>query len=295
MTTTTKIFVILVSLFAFIFTPMAIQFAARTENWKELADQYREQRDTALAQQAGAQAILAAETQNYKDQLGQQEQRLLQSRQTIDQLEQQIDELTQERDQALRSRDNWETSARLLTGEMKIKTEHNQELAAAKETCLERERELQSRNIDLNDRVKELSSNLVVLRQQLRQVQEELAACRSENEELRDKLNLGRAGQAMTSEPTPSARAETPVAVSPIQGTITEVRGTLATVDVGSASGLKEGMVLVVTRDGQYVGDMEVTSDMTPNEAIARIIRETKLQIRQGDQIVDETSFETRQ
>jgi len=36
--TTTKIFIVLVCLFAFLFTPMTIQFVARTHNWRKLAE-----------------------------------------------------------------------------------------------------------------------------------------------------------------------------------------------------------------------------------------------------------------
>ena len=49
MTTVTKIFVILVCLFAFIFTPMAIQFAARSYKWRDLAQQYQDSAETAHA------------------------------------------------------------------------------------------------------------------------------------------------------------------------------------------------------------------------------------------------------
>ena len=46
MTPVTKIFVVLVCLFAFIFTPLAISFVARSDNWKQLAQSWADQAET---------------------------------------------------------------------------------------------------------------------------------------------------------------------------------------------------------------------------------------------------------
>lgn len=293
MTTITKVFVILVSLFAIMFTVMTVQFAARTHNWRQLAENYRQAAETAQASQRNALAIAASEAEQCRDLQNREHQKVLDAQQQISSLQQQIDALTQEKNQLALARDNWEQSARTLTAQMEIATKHNQELSEAKEQALARERQLQAQNIQLNDRVKELSANLVVLTQQLNQRVEELTAFRNENEQLRQSAGLGRAGEPMTSTPTPSARASTPTATSPIQGSVTNVQGNLATVDVGSSSGVAEGMVMVVLRDG-YVGDLEITSDITPTEAVGRIVRAEGKQVRPGDKVVDANSFESR-
>ena len=293
MTTTTKIFVILVCLFAFIFTPLAIQFAAQKHNWRELANDYRSDLEIAYANERSVMAIAASEIERHKALRDKQYDSLLALQQEAAQLERQIADLTQERDQSNRSRDDWETSARLLTAEMAVKTRHNQELNDAKEKALARERELQARNLQLNDRVKELSAQLVVVTQQLNQKLQEIVAYREENKQLRHESGLGLGRGPLIGSPAPSAQAKTPAASSPIYGTVTRVEGSLATLDVGSASGLSEGSEMVVLRNNDWICDLRITSQITPQEAVGEVMvgAEDK-QIRSGDQVQDVLSFE---
>ncbi len=294
MTTTTKVFVILVCLFALIFTPLAIQFAARTYNWRQLAEGYRDQAETADAQARSALAVGASEAAYYQDLLKAEHARTLAGEQRTAELQRAIDKLTQDRDELARSRDNWETSARLLTAEMTARSQHAQSLSEAKEKAQGRERELQAYNLQLNDRVEELSANLVVLNQQLNQRLQEITGYRDENRTMREQLKLGTSGGPVTAGPAPAARAATPAATSPITGEVTAVREGLVTVNVGSASGVREGLQLVVLRSNDYICDLQVTANVTPNEAVARVLMDAGRQVRPGDQIVDAGSFEAR-
>jgi len=293
LTTTTKIFVILVCLFAFVFTPLAISFAARTHNWRALANDYRSELEIAYANQISAMAIAASEIERHTALHDKLYDRFLALQQKAAQLERRTADLAQERDQLSRSRDDWETSARLLTAEMAVKTSHNKELNDAKEKALARERELQARNLQLNDRVKELSAQLVVVTQQLNQKLQEIVAYREENKRLRHESGIGQARGPLIASPAPSARAMTPAAISPIYGTVTRVEGSLATLDIGSTSGLSEGSTMVVLRDGDWICDLRITSQITPQEAVGEVLipAEDKW-IRPGDKVQDAPSFE---
>lgn len=293
MTTTTKIFVILVCLFAFIFTPLAISFAARSYNWRELANDYRNELEIAYANQISAMAIAASEIERHTALHDKLYDRFLALQQKSDQLERRTADLIQERDRLERSQDDWETSARLLTAEMSVKTSHNKELNDAKEKALARERELQARNLQLNDRVKELSAQVVVLTQQLNQKLQEIVAYREENKQLRRASGLGQARGPLIASPESSARATTPAVTSPIYGTVTRVEGSLATLDVGSASGLSEGSQMVVLRGDDWVCDLRITSQITPQEAVGEVLflAEDK-RMRPGDKVQDQPSFE---
>lgn len=295
MTTTTKIFVILVSLFALIFTPLAIQFAARTHDWRQAAENFRDQAETAYANERSAYAVAAAEVEYYRDLLKTERGNLANAQQRISDMERQGDQLKQERTELGSSRDNWEASARLLTSQLAVASDRNKILTDAQDSLLRREQELRSQNNQLVDRVKELSAQVAILDQQHKQKVEELAAFREENQKLRNQLKLGQAGQVMVPTATPAARAETPVATSPIVGQVTEVNGTLATINVGAASGVHEGMTMIVTRNGDYICDLEITSNVTPNEAVARIrFEDSGRRVRVQDRIMDEASFASR-
>lgn len=293
MTTTTKIFVILVCLFAFVFTPLAISFAARTENWRALANDYRSELEIAYANQISAMAIAASEIERHTALYNKLYDRVLNIQQKCTELERRLADLTQERDQLKRSRDDWETSAQLLTAEMAVKTSHNKELNDAKEKALAHEQELRARNLQLNDRVKELSAQLVILTQQLNQKLQEIVAYREENKRLRRETGLGQARGPLIASPAASAQAMAPALTSPIYGTITRVEGSLATLDVGSASGISEGTQMVVLRDDDWICDLRITSQITPQEAVGEVLIEAKdRRIRPGDKAQDAASFE---
>ncbi len=158
MTTTTKIFVILVCIFSFILTPLVIAYAAQKENWRKLANDTRAELNIAYASQQSALAILNAEEARYAALQKRDLDRYLDLQQQYARLQTELGDLSRERDELKRSRDAWTTSASLLTAEMAVKTAHNKELTDAKEAALSGERELQTRNLQLVDRVKELDA-----------------------------------------------------------------------------------------------------------------------------------------
>jgi len=294
LTTITKVFVILVCLFALVFTPLAIQFAARSHNWQQVAESFRDQAQTAYANERSAYALAAAEVEYYEDLLRSERQSHADARARIAELERQQDQLTQKGNELQASQDSWSRSATLLSNQLAVESQRNKELAKAREDALSRERELQTQNLQLTDRVKDLSTEVAILDEQNKQRAEEIASHREENKKLREQLKLGQAGQVVTTA-TPTAVAATPVAAGPVVGEVTDVSGPLATINVGSSSGVREGMVAVVTRGGNYVCDLEITSNVTPNEAVGRIMyEEPGRRIRAGDKVQDATSFETR-
>ena len=69
MSTTTKIFIVLVCLFAFLFTPMTIQFVARTHNWQKLAQTYQDNALTSQIHNRNVIALTWAEKQALADEM----------------------------------------------------------------------------------------------------------------------------------------------------------------------------------------------------------------------------------
>jgi regulator of replication initiation timing len=294
LTTTTKIFIILVCLFAFIFTPMAIQFAAQTHDWKQLAQDFANDWETAEAEVRGVKAAAASQIEHYKTLRNQVADRLQDAEDRLGELNQQLTNLTGEYDRLKLEHGSLKTASELQNATMAILARHNDEMKKNITSLVSRELDLQTRNAQLNDRVKELTAQAVVLTQQLNQKLQQMAACRDENETLRQQANLGRAGEFLSLGPSPSARASEAPARSPVRGRVKAVEGNLATIDVGSASGVTPGMTMVVMRDGDYICDLQITSEVTPSEAVGEIKRETGKRIRPDDVVVDEASFNAR-
>jgi hypothetical protein len=294
LTTTTKIFVILVCVLTFIFTPLVISYAAQKENWRQLARNYREELNVAYANERSVMAIAASETLRLKAMQDQQRLRMVDMQQRLADSQEKLASLSRQRDQLAMSEDDFREAARLLSAEMAIKSHHNEKLNEAREQALQRERELRLKNLQLRDAIKEADAKLVVLKQQLRQKVEELAYYRQENKELRAETGVGMAEPPFSAVPEGPAQAAAPASAAPIRGTITQVEGALATVDVGSAAGVRQGMRMVVLRDSSYVCDLEITDTVTPTEAVGRILLERDKRIRPGDKVEDAASFAQR-
>jgi len=285
----------LVCLFAFIFTPLAIHFGATTYDWKQLAEEYRQVAETALAREKNAVAVTLSEIQHYKNLLDVEYNRRMENLQRIANQDKKIDELTLERDQLNRSKDNWETSARLLTAQLAVQGKHNQELNETKENLLARERELEAVNINITEQLKRQRAESEVLKEEIYQLKEMVAFQEKENEKLRMQFQIGKAAQVPFSTPTPTAEAAAPATISPINGSVTEVRGRMASIDVGESSGVRKGMTMVVLRDSNYVCDLVITS-VAPHEAAGEVNLELMggRRIRPSDRVMDLNSFQSR-
>lgn len=296
MTPVTKIFVVLVCLFAFIFTPLTIGFVAQTYNWKTLAEQYNSKMEAALAVERATLGSAASAISHY-------EAVREADRQTIRDLQNEKAALEQDRQDRIQaieaceaSRASWESSAQTLAAQLKVIVAKDEALSAENKRLADSEQDLRARNDDLQDRVEELSANSVTLAQQLKQKGEELTAVRQENEQLRQKLRLGKPDGVLTSAAEPSARPETPVAAHEIRGSVTQVQPSegLASVDVGSSAGLAKGMVMAVIRGSEYICDLVITDKVDPTQAVGKIVNQGGKEIRPGDTVVDEQSLMAR-
>jgi TolA-binding protein len=296
LTPVTKIFVVLVCLFAFIFTPLAISFVARSHNWKALADQYDNAARTALANERAALGTAASLESYYQRLRDQDSLRVHDMEKQIADLEQKIEQLTREKEGLEASRASWESSAQTLTAQIAVTNSVDKSLREDNKRLSASELDLRTRNDSLQSRVQELSANAVTLAQQLRQKIEELTAVRQENDQLRKSLHLGQASEALTSTPTPTAKATTPTPHGEIRGTVTQVKANqgLASIDVGSSAGVTEGMVMAVIRDSEYICDLVITDKIDPTQSVGKITAEGARQIRPGDTVIDEQSLMAR-
>jgi small-conductance mechanosensitive channel len=83
-----------------------------------------------------------------------------------------------------------------------------------------------------------------------------------------------------TSAPVGAVRSDVP-----ISGTVTSVRGELASINVGSAKGVKPGMQLIIYRGSEYVAKLRV--DQVDVGQSAGIISDKRLDPLQGDKVTD--------
>lgn len=271
----TKIFVVLLSVFSIAFTSMTVAFVARTANWKETADRYREHAqvaDTTLrhahAAHAAVEATLRDDARELQRRIGELETQLQGARTEVGQVRADLA-------QAQSEKSSVEAINRGLLAQLQVAEAARSEYQRQRDGLEERNMELERRGVDLNDRVNELTSQLAVLLEQKRQYEQQINILRTENEKLSQAH--GGAGRPIAFESAegaamPGVTAVTPVTAAAIRGRIRAIEGDLITLSVGSADGVKKDMVFVIHRDGNYIGDVKISA-VEPSQAAGRLIR----------------------
>lgn len=291
MSTTTKIFIVLVCLFAFIFTPMTIQFVARTYNWRNLAQTYQDIAQSSQIHNRNLIALSLAEKQAMTDELESMRAANRQQQELILKLQGDLDQRNVEKARLDSANIDLEGKVTMLSGAVKVKTDENKVLTEANQSLREQNDTLMTRNIDLNDRNKELSAQLLIREQKLRMLEEENLAIRKENERLRETGRLAGPAAPGPVGPAPTAEPAGPAATSPIRGRVTDVQGDMAQIDVGSSDGVTKGMAFVVYRGSTYLGDLQVEV-ADPGTAVGRLQLAGHGDIKTGDAVRDKASFD---
>ncbi len=292
MSTTTKIFIVLVCLFAFLFTPMTIQFVARTLNWRKLAETYRDVAEAAQVHNRNVIALTFAEKEAINDEIEKMRQAQRKWEEENTSLRQELARLQAAYATLDLDRVNLDTRNSLLAAAVKVKSDENQILTDNNAKLRSRNAALIQKNVELNDRVKELSAQLLIREQKLRMQEEENLAIRQENERLRESGKVAPAsGVPGPVGPVPNVEPMGPAATSPIRGQVTDVQGNSAEADVGSADGVKKGMVFVVMRDGKYLGDLRIEV-VEPRSSVGSLELRGQGEIKKGDSLRDKASLE---
>ncbi len=284
----TKVFIVLLVLFSIAFTSMTVAVVARTPNWRDLADKYQEHArvaDTALRHEIAANAALLAtlrdDVQLKLERIGELETQLQAARDEAAQLRAEVAKAGAERSSA-------EAMNRGLFAQLQATEKARSEYLKQRDDLESTQIDLQQRNIDLGDRVNELTAQIDVLLEQQRHYEQQINILRTENERLAQAG--GTRSRAMTlEEPAgaamPGVTPVTPVAARAIRGKVLEVSGSLVTISVGSADGVRKDMVFVIHRQGQYVGDVQVNM-VDPNQSAGRLLR-GNMTPQVGDDITD--------
>ncbi|MBN1943899.1 MAG: hypothetical protein JW849_11450 [Phycisphaerae bacterium] len=141
-----------------------------------------------------------------------------------------------------------------------------------------RETKLQQEVIELRDQWKQQQALAERLAQNNRVLKEQAENLRQQNVEMAQKL------KDFEAKGLPTDTEETTLTPdSKIAGTITAVRDNIASVNIGSAHGLKKGMQLIVFRGGQFVGYLKIET-VDVNEA-AGVMTKKVLAPMQGDKV----------
>lgn len=285
MSTLTKVFIVLLTVFSIAFTTMTVSIVAQQTNWRTLAERYQQQRDIADTNLRHQIAAGAAELATAQEVIQGHLRRITEleaqaSRHAMILSEKEADLAVAKAEKSSRDATNSALLAQLES------TEKARAAFQTQRDELERRAiDLERRNIDLNDRVNEQTARIAVLIEQKRQYEQQLNALRG-----------GTRVSALPSEDPASAalpgvHPATPALAGGIHGTVVDVSGNVVTISVGASDGVLKDMVFVVHRGHQYVGDLQVTM-VDPNRAAGRPVG-AAFTPQPGDQVTDAVSLAT--
>lgn len=288
MSTLTKVFVVLLVAFSIAFATMTVSVVSQTTNWKALADDYQQHAQIAdttlrnLIASNAAELTTAQDTiRSLRDDIADSQSKLRDSTNEVTRLQGELARTALEKSSA-------EVINRGLLAQLQS-SEAARDAYRKQRDELERSRvDVQRRNIDLNDRVNELTAQVTVLMEQKRQFEQQINILREENQRLAQGTP-GAATGGPTEEPTGAALtnvvATGPTARSPIRGEIVDVSGNIVTISIGAADGVKDGMLFVVHRDDQYIGDIKI--DLVDPKTAAGRPTGARFGARVGDKVTD--------
>ncbi len=285
MSTTAKIFVVLLALFSVFFAAVAVTYVSLSTDYKKEAQNWKSQATAARVEAASMAASAKATMQQLQGQISQLTTQIEHVQAKISETESELgkknSELTAERSK----REAAEADAKRVLEMQDLDKKRADRLEARNKEMLDQTIDLQKRNLDLNKRVKELTQQVTILDEQVRALKEQRYAL---EQQLSGASKAGRTAAAPV--PGQAIQAAAPaVSGTPIRGKILEVKGSVASISVGSADGVAEGMSFIVYRGKDYLGKLKITT-VEPNRAGGDLTL-VRGEIRPQDRVADERSF----
>ncbi len=267
---------------------MTISVVARSANWKDTAQKYEQHARTADTNLRNLISASAADMATARDnvRLHREQNNRLQAK--LHNNSSELAVIRTEIAQLKADKTSAEAMNRGLLARLNVAENAREEYHKQRNGLEKRGIDLERRNIDLNDRVNELTAQVSVMIEEKRQFEQQVKILQDQN----SKLSQGsRSPSGMVTFESASGTAMSgvdalsPVAATPIRGRVIEMNGKLVTISVGGSDGVKEGMIFVIHRDGEYVGDVKIDL-VDPNSSAGRIVR-SSVNPGLGDMVID--------
>lgn len=268
----TKISVVILVVLVLLAVPVFITKATVDPSYRQLAEEQKREIQ-ALSQTARMQnAALQVAQRERDDARTATSETAAQKQARIDQLEVENSSLKQTVNQLK----NDVTGISGTLAQMKVADEANlartKELEAKLAAAIAEADKLQKESISLNTLLKQAQAD--------KDNWEQLVRVRDETiHQLEEELERRAAAGAT------AAAAESPTIAAQVVGTVTAVRGDYASINLGSAKGIKQGMQLVVYRGSEYVAHLRV--EEVEVQQAAGVITDRRGAVQQGDKVAN--------
>lgn len=270
----TKILVILLSIFSILLCGMIVTFVGNTANYKEQLESQKQLGNVLQADLASKDELYNAQVKKSEELQKKYDADLLAAEGERNKLASDLRSAQRLAQQYQAQSDSWkgvlagfEQSVRNLQASL---SQTQQQLDQAREQGIKDQKELNQITADLYEKIVQLQSMEAERRRLLEQ-----------KTELEKQLASDERPQAATAAGpvTPLSRTATPAAASPaasnVKGLVTAIDRNMVTISVGSADGIKENMVLHVTRGVSFLCDIVVTNvDINQSAGVLELVQQ---------------------
>jgi hypothetical protein len=278
--TMTKVFIVLTTVLSITASALFIGAAAQWANWKEVAQTYQQLQHAELVKRMNLEATTAAALAMKDAGLADSSARLARSQEDNTRMANELatvrNDLARRTNEAVAAEAGRKKQEEILA----VQTAELTGLQKQTQTLLTQNIDLQTRNQRLNSRVLELTSQVTIATDQIRNLQEKLYAMEQQVAGVAPRAYR----QAAAELEIPRVAPVTPTVAGPIRGEITSVNSGYASISVGETSGVVSGMVFLIYRGSQYVGEFVVDS-VRPTESGGKL-QTLAGQVSAGDRVM---------
>jgi len=288
LTTLQKVFIVVLTVFAIVFSMLVIQFTAQNTNNKKLAEDWQSQfkQEQQLRLLSDNQQKITEE--HFNKVIKTQQEELSKTRAEMDKISNQLsslnNELLGERQKTASLTGQLNQSGNMISaGDAERKQLQTQLESVRKDNS-----GLRADNFKLSEVNQKLELQRQLYEQEIRLLKEQNFSLGERLEKLRSRGSVS-AGESAPTASSGKAQPTTEAEGSPILGQVTEVRGSLASISIGSAQGVKNGMEFIIYRNGQYLGKLRINK-VLPSQAAGELLQKQG-NIQPGDKVTDKFQF----
>lgn len=273
MSTLTKVFIVLTAIFSITSSVLFIGYAAQESNWKKVAQSAETRAEAEWAQRAALLASTEAALAMKGEQVAAAMREIADLQKKLGLAADREATLTRNLAEKTNEAAGFEAGRTKLQEILDVQTAQLRSAEEQNRTLVTQGIDLQTRNTRLNSRVLELTARITILTEETRNLQEKLYAAE----------RTASAGPGRGESGTPAgAVAVRPSVSGPIRAEVIEVRDNYVSINAGESSGVQKGMTFLLSRDGQYVGDL-VIDRVRPTEAGGKVQLAARGAVSMGD------------
>jgi len=256
LSTLTKILIVLLTLSSMFLCGIVVTYVAKADNYKQLYENERSAKDAAIASRNSANKLLKEKKAAFQKQEDELNKQIASFQSEIEKLKNDLKNINREKVVLEQKVQSWVS----ITEDLTKTTDDQRQLLERTLTELE---EVKAQQIKERDQLNDVTNRLIEKMAVIETLQADKKRLEEEKSELQSLLDqllrpTGKEPPALTpvTPKTGTARPAEPVAAKiELKGLITAVdlKNSVAEISIGSAHGVREGMIFYVTRGNKFI------------------------------------------